>query len=135
MKKIIVFLAIVALACVSGCSCPRADSTGVITKNFTNCLETAQDIICDPPPEVLAGSNILLNLLKPVANTYVPGTAEFNAYVTAENITSIGCASVTGLNGLIAYLQSKQAQTLMLEKGEATALSIQPFIDWRNKTK
>jgi hypothetical protein len=140
MKRVLVFLVILAMGFASGCSCPRADSNGVITKSFSNCLLTAQDIVCNPSAEVLAETNVFLAIIKGVAEAFVPGTAAFMARITAENIATIGCATVTGLNGLISYMQStqfQQAQVMQMKKGiKATApISPQPFIDWRDTKK
>ena len=135
MKRILTLIVVLSLVALSGCACPRADSSGVITKNTTNCMMAAQDIMCNPSPDVLVAANVVLTLLKGVANSYLPGTSEFTAYVTAQNIAGVGCTTVTGLNGLIAYLQSNQAKSLMVAKSgplSVAAVPVQPFIDWRN---
>ena len=134
VKRILFAIMLLALVGIfAGCACPRADSNGVITKDFTNCLLAGQDIICKAPPEVLAGADLVISILKGVASAYLPGTPEATAFITAKNIQQFGCATATGLNGLIAYLQSNQAKTMMAKAGPMKTVSPQPFIDWRDK--
>jgi hypothetical protein len=135
VKKILFAMLLLALMGIfAGCACPRADTNGTITKSFANCLQTGQDIVCNASPDVLAGANLLINVLKGVASAYIPGTAEFSALITAQNIQSVGCSTLTGLNGLIAYLQSTQGKTMMAKAGPMKTVSPQPFINWRDKT-
>ena len=135
VKFLAVMTMVLALAFVSGCACTRADSTtGVITKNATNCLLTAQDIVCNASADTLANANLLATLLKSLANTYIAGSTEYTVYITAQNIIDLGCSTVTGLNELIAYLQSSKGKSLMVAAKAGpmgTVVNVQPFIDWR----
>ena len=136
MKKILMVLVVMSMVALVGCACPRADSNGVITKSATNCLLSAQDTICNATPEVKATANIGLNFLKPIVNSYLPGTTEYNAYITAENILSVGCATTTGLNELIAFLKLAQVQNQMMSKAglmkASPSIDINSLIAWRD---
>lgn len=140
ISKRFMYAALAAILCINfvsimGCSCTRADQNGVITQNTTNCLLAGQDMICNASPDVMAGADLLITILKGVASAYIPGTPEATAFISAQNIQKFGCSTATGLNALIAYLQSAQAKSMIAKAGPMKAvvpISPQPFINWRD---
>ncbi|MHB8084292.1 MAG: hypothetical protein ACYDHZ_00500 [Dehalococcoidia bacterium] len=140
MKNLMILVLAIGLM-LAGC-CPRTnDSTGVTTKSFTNCLATAQTMVCNPSPAVMAVINAAAPFLAQELNILVPGSKD---YVTAENaqavilsIQAVGCTSVTSLNTLIAYLQSVLAT--QHAKGVYRVIQppfdVQPLVDWSKGVK
>lgn len=135
MKKILILLAIVALA-LTGC-CTLTAPDGTQTKSTANCFKVAQDKVCNASPDVLAVADTVLAIVKPFVATALPGSAVLMAYVTATNIKTYGCAGITDLNLLIAFIQGYNTQTSMAMKGGSikmgqAAINVQPLISWRD---
>ena len=130
MKKIIVLCLILSLA---------FGATGA------TCMQNVQTQACNPPAAVVSALPAAVSLIKIALSVFVPGTAAYLAAVDASAVaTSIEsgvCVSVTQLNNLIAFLQSKDVQTLqtkaMLKAGpmKAQVINVQPFVDWANAVK
>ena len=130
MKKLIVLLAIVALA---------FSTTGA------TCLQNVQDKVCNPPADVIAVANAAAPLVAIAINIAVPGSTVYvNAVSVMAAVTAIQggvCVSVTQLNALISWLQSDEAKTLqekaMVKAGPAktAALDPAPLIAWRDSVK
>ena len=106
------------------------------------CMQTVQTQACNPPANVIAVANAVISLLLPELNILLPGSAAFNAYVTAENISAGVCVGVTELNALIAYIQSSDAKALQnraqVKAGPMLAKAFidpQPLINWRDGVK
>jgi hypothetical protein len=121
MKKVMVLILILALA-------------------FTGCA-TVQTTACNPPANVIAVANAVIAFLLPELNILVPGSAAFNAYITAQNIAAGVCVGVTELNALIAWIQSEDAKTMVAQANlkagpmRAKAINVQPLIDWAGTFK
>lgn len=124
MKKILVLCLIIALG------------LGVMG---ASCLNNLQGKVCNPPADTMAAANAVIELLKPVLNTLVPGTAAFDAYITASNIAAGVCVTVTALNGLINFVQGINEQAALAavkaKKMAPAPLPVQPFINWRDGKK
>ena len=130
MKKILVLLVIVALA---------------FGASGATCMNSVATTACNPPTAVISALPAAISLIKIALSVFVPGTATYMAAVDASAVaTSIEsgvCVSVTQLNNLIAFLQSKDVQTLqtkaMLKAGpmKAQVINVQPFVDWANAVK
>ena len=149
MRRIMVLCLVVALmGSPVGC-CTLTDSAGVETQSFSNCfasfqdwLQGVQDWVCNAPTTVVTIADTIIDLLKDVAEAYIPGTKEYTVMVTAQNIKATGCAGLTALNEMISFVQSvefKEMQTkAMLKAGPTKAtpmISVQPLIDWRDGVK
>ena len=103
------------------------------------CLQNIQGKVCNPDPTTIAAANVLIDFLKPELNVLLPGSAAFNAYITATNIATGACVTTTALNELIAFIQgiNNQAQVATAKgklRAVAVPLPVQPFISWRDKT-
>ena len=97
MRKLVILALCVSLMAPVGFSgCAGSNSGG---------LQTAQDQICNAPADVMQVADLVIGLLGPVVGSLVPGTAPFVALVTAENIKTTGCAAISGLNTMIAYIE------------------------------
>ena len=143
MRKLLVLVMVLALASIGCCTFTAPD--GTVSKNFFNCLKIAQDKVCNATPEVMSVANMAVELAKYAISIAVPGSKEYmdavGAYATATGIQATGCAMLTDLNKMIAFLRSPAAQAaetkLMAVKGpmKATAINVQPLIDWRDGKK
>ena len=125
MKKIVILCCIIAL------------SFGAMG---ATCLQNIQGRVCNPDPTTIAAANVLIDFLKPELNLLLPGSAAFNAYITAETIATGGCVAATALNELIAFVQGINNQAVVATakgklKAPAKALPVQPFINWRDGKK
>jgi hypothetical protein len=128
MKKIIVLLAIVALA---------------FGTMGATCMQNTQTTVCNAPADVVAQIQAVMTLTETALATFVPGTAPYvaavGAYATASAIQSGLCIGLTQLNALIAFLQDPKVAPLqakaMIKAGPMRAVAINPqaFIDWRDK--
>jgi hypothetical protein len=128
MKKCLSILVVLAML-VGGCSF----------------LQTAQDILCNPPQSVIAVANAAAPLVAIAINMAIPGSAVYVNAVTVQGaITAIqggACVSLTQLNALITWLQSDEAKQVqaqvMLKAGpmRAVALDAAPLIAWRDSVK
>ncbi len=137
----IVFLSVVLF----GCACPRTDTTGVTTKNFTNCLLADQDEVCNPPASVMAVIDAAAPIIAAIVNVAVPGSAAWVTATTMKNaitsVQTVGCLSVSTLNELIAYIQSAaftQQVATMRAEGKYMAvpvIDVGPLVDWRDSGK
>jgi hypothetical protein len=138
MKKLISICVVVAMTMTFGC-CTLEAPDGTLSQSFSNCFKTAQDRVCNAPVSVLNLADLALTLLKGVAEAYVPGSAEYTVFITAQNIKTTGCATLTNLNAMIDFFKSDKAAALetkmMLKAGpmKAVAIDVQPLIDWRDK--
>ena len=136
MKKILSLIMVTSLFLAGCCSLTAPD--GTVTKSTANCFKTAQDKVCNAPPEVITIAQAVLSLLTPELATLVPGTAPFIAYMTAQNIQATGCAVLTDLNTMIAFIQGMNTKTKMMAakvtKGivPPMGINVSPLIDWRN---
>ena len=137
-RKVLTFmlvgLLVMTLGGVFGCceSPPLPD--GSTTKSFYNCLTNLQDKICNAPDDVVSVADIVIQLLKPVAMGLVPGSAPYVALVTAQGIKSTGCAAVTDLNIMIAYIQGlNQAKTMQASgtKAMPQLIDVNALVLWR----
>ena len=135
MKRIMI--SILCLALMGCCSYTATD--GTVSKSFGNCFKTAQDKVCGATADQIAIADAVIALLKPVLSTLVPGSAAFTAFVTAQSIKDTGCAVLSDLNVMIAFIQGINTQNqLAAAKGLKMApavINVQPLIDWRNKGK
>jgi hypothetical protein len=133
---LILALAGLALFSLGGC-CPRTnETTGVTTKSFLNCLQTGQEMVCDPPAEVMTVVEIAAPLVTTLVNALAPGTAAFiNAQTALNEIQSIqqfGCLAVTALNNLVAYLNTTFGPTASLKMAGAPVINVKPLVDWKH---
>jgi hypothetical protein len=138
MKKVLVLYMIVALASFGCCTLTAPD--GTVTKSFSNCLTTTQDKVCNASPDVLAVADTVLALVKPFIATALPGSAILMAYVTATNIKTYGCAGITELNLLIAFIQGYNIQAPVaakagMMKAPLATIDVSPLLNWRNGVK
>lgn len=124
MKKLLSILAILAFT-VSLSACCKGMVNGVETKSFSNCLAKTQPYVCNPSPAVIATANAIIPILLNIKDTFIPGTAAFNAYVTAENILTVACVTVTDLQALINFFQAQK-----MAKAGVKGINLQPLIDW-----
>jgi len=138
MKRFTIILSVVLILglAVYGC-CTLTAPDGTQTKSTANCFKTAQDKICNASPDVVSIADIVITLLKPELAVLVPGTAPFIALVTAQGIKDTGCAVITNLNTMIAFIQGMNTQAkLMVAKSSMKAapvgINVQPLLDWRN---
>ena len=130
MKKIIVLLAIVALA---------------FGTMGATCMQNTQTTVCNAPANVVSQIQAVLDLAEAALATLVPGTAPYvaavGAYATASAIQNGLCVGLTQLNSLIAFLQDPNTTALqtkvMMKKGpmKAVVINVQPFISWRDGGK
>ena len=138
MRKILALIIVLALP-LSGC-CTLIAPDGTTTKSAANCFKTAQDKVCNASPDVIAVAQVVISLLTPELATLVPGTAPFIAYMTAQNIQATGCAVLTDLNTMIAFIQGMNTQSKLVsvragKKAFPAGINVQPLIDWRNQGK
>lgn len=139
MKRL--FLFGLCLILVSSC-CIRTDSQGVTAKSFLNCIQKAQETVCNPPDNVKALMQMAAPIIVGLVNTAIPGSvAYFNAQMALNTINSIqriGCTSLTALNQLIAFMQSESFQ-VAAHTGKYTAMpiavNVQPLVDWSHTAK
>lgn len=129
MKKILAIILILAfMASLSACC--KGMVNGVETKSASNCLKMAQPYVCNPSPAVIATANAIIPILLNIKDTFIPGTAAFNAYVTAENILTVACVTVTDLQALINFFQAQK-----MAKAGIKGVNLQPLIDWSKTAK
>ena len=139
MRKYLVmagFLVLVMGLAYVGC-CTLTAPDGTVTKNTANCFKVAQDKVCNASPDVISVADIVINLLKPEAAVLIPGSAPYIALVTAQGIKDTGCAVLTDLNTMIAFIQGLNTQTQLAAKksGKKMAsapIDVQALIIWRD---
>ena len=109
-----------------------------------SCLNNTQQILCNPPANVVAVANAAAPVIAMIINLSVPGSAAWvnanNAAGIVSTIQSRVCIGITQLNTLIAFLESsifKQAQTKAMvgKKLVPVPLNIQPLRDWKVTVK
>ena len=136
MKKII--LIVLAFGVVMGC-CSSTAPDGTVTKSTINCFKMAQDKVCNASPDVLSIADIVINLLKPEITTLIPDSAPYVALATAQSIKDTGCAAITGLNTMIAFIQGLNTKAMLVNmkmgKAATTGINIQPLLNWRDGIK
>ena len=109
MKKYLAILVVLAVA-VGGC-CTRIDPVSkASTKTFSNCVATAQDILCNPSPAQQAAAAAVLAFIASgidVANIIVP------VPITAAEVQLVfsvvqagGCILATDLQKALAWYAS-----------------------------
>ena len=131
MKRLMILAMVLALMFTGCCSYTALD--GTVTKSFPNCFKTAADKVCNAPQSVLNIADVVINLLKPEVAILVPGSAALLAYVTAQNIKSTGCATLTSLNNLIAFIEgfnTAQVKAMAGKKAVPVGINVQPLQDW-----
>ena len=130
MKKVMVLIAVLAMVLAlafTGC-CTRIDQVSkASTKTFSNCLATAQDILCNPTPAQQATAASVLAFITSgidIANIIVP------VPITAAEVQLVfglvqngGCILATDLQKALAWYASITA-TLQAESkaGKARGL-------------
>lgn len=123
---------------VSGC-CSFTAADGTVTKSFANCFKIAQTQVCNADPAAIATADAVLAILKPIAGTLIPGSSAYLALITAQGIKDTGCATLTALNSLIAFLDgfntAKTLAAVQLKKGAAVAIDPTPLVNWRDRSK
>ena len=126
MRKLVILALCVSLMAPVGFSgCAGSNSGG---------LQTAQDQICNAPADVMQVADLVIGLLGPVVGSLIPGTAPFIALVTAEKIQATGCAAITGLNTMIAYIEGfNEAKKIEAAKTKAPVklINVAPLYAWR----
>lgn len=127
MKKFLAMLMILALCFGAvGASC---------LNDVKPSVDTAQDRICNAPPEVVSVAEPVIALLKPLVGSLVPGSAAFTAFVTAQGIKDTGCAAVTALNTMITYLEGVNTERALAYQGKKAAplgLDVGALKKWRD---
>lgn len=144
MKKLLLaVLFLGAMLFISGC-CTRTDAQGVTTKNLFNCMQAAQETVCNPSDAVKAIAQMAAPVIAGIVNTAIPGSQiYFNAQRALNVLSSIqkvGCTSLTGLNELISFLKSDVFTTALTKyqatnKLKAVSVNVGPLIDWGNTAK
>ena len=138
MKRLTVVLSVIlVLSLIVPACCTYTAPDGTVTKSTANCFKAAQDKVCNASSDVVGIADIVINLLKPEIATLVPGSAPYVALVTAQGIKNTGCAVLTDLNTMIAFIQGMNTQAkLVMVKGSMKAapvgINVQPLLDWRN---
>jgi len=125
MKKILALCLMIALAFGAG---------------GATCLQNIQGKVCNPTADSMNVANAVVAVLLPVLNSLVPGSAAFNAYITAQNIQAGGCVTITELNNLIIFIQGINTQNqLAAKKGvlkmAPALIPVQPLENWRDGKK
>ena len=119
MKKKLLVLVLMLGLLLGGCA------------GFTNLLTGAQDKVCNAPASVIEVTDLVLNALKPVVANLVQGSAGLLAYVTAQGIKDTGCADITELNSMIAFIQGMNtAKVIMAKEMQAKGISTVPLQTW-----
>ena len=103
-KGVLVLVSILAL--VGGC-CTRTNVNGVTTKSFTNCLTTAQQMLCNPTDAEKASALAIENFLTSgavvvgaIAGIPITPAAAQAVFVT---IASGACVVATDLQNALAW--------------------------------
>ena len=129
MKKLAILILVISMA---------------LSFTGASCLTNIQQILCNPPANVVAVANAAAPVIAMIINLAVPGSAAWvnanNAAAIVSAIQSRVCIGITQLNTLIAFLESsmfKQAQTKAMvgKKLVPVPLNIQPLRDWKATVK
>lgn len=134
MKKLLILVMVLALGLAVGCSCKYTAPDGTVSESFANCFKIGQDKVCNADPAVIATADAVLSILKPIAGTLIPGSAPYLALITAQGIKDTGCATITGLNTLIAFIEGfNKGKTLTMAglKAASAPINVQPLYDWK----
>ena len=120
MRRILVLVIVLALL-LGGCS--------TFWSSANTATATVANRVCNAPASVVEICDFVINLLKPEVAVLVPGSAPFVALVTAQGIKDTGCAVVTDINQMIAFVQS--ANTLQDAQAKAAkGINITPLQVW-----
>jgi hypothetical protein len=119
MKKVLSILMAVAL--LSGCA------------GFLKFSQEVQQILCNPPTEVVQVANAAAPLIATILNMAVPGSETYVTAASAANtVTAIQqglCVGATQVSSLISFLSSDTAK-VAAETQKAPRINVQPLIDW-----
>ena len=130
-----------------GC-CSRTAVDGTVTKSFSNCLSSSQDMVCSPSPAVMATLAAAGPILTYLAAILAPGSELLVGILTSQaTINSIQaglCVTVTELNNLIKVLSSSEValaqaqltkQAFTMKKAAPNTVNVQPLVDWGKTAK
>lgn len=131
MKKKYMVLLMVCALLFSGCAGLQQVQDDV--------TKPAADYVCNAPAEVVSVADMVINLLKPIMGSLVPGTGPYLALVTAEGIKTIGCATITELNQMITFIEGVNTERALAYKGAMKAaplgINVGALKKWRDTRK
>jgi hypothetical protein len=136
---------ILALILVVGGCCKKFDPvTQVETESFSNCLESMNELACNPPASVLVVAAAAAPIIAILINTLLPGSEEWATAANAQAaITAIQkgvCISTKQLAALIVFLESNVFKTaqgqmitrrVILKTGAIQVVDVKPLKDWQ----
>ena len=149
MKKIsrVVSIVLIFGLIVAGC-CTKVGTDGKTTKSFSNCLDSAQSVVCNPTPAVVDIVTSGVTIIEAIIGSAVPGSAVFIAATDAKTVAGYilkgSCVTFEQLDKLIAFLSSDTFKTAQVKMALKTGLKaavpvktidVKVLTDWRNGVK